>query len=62
MSNIIDTKAGIQGYGLAVLRTRLKLEGQGLRGRGKSALSVAKGMGYKGSREAIIAAITAQLA
>lgn len=62
MSNILDTPEAIAKYGLAVLKARLKLEGKGLRGRGPSALSMAKAKGFRGSRESIIAQIEAQLA
>lgn len=59
---ILDTPEQIARYSLAVLRTRLKLENAGMKGRGPSALSVAKRMGYKGTRTTIINTITQELA
>ncbi len=61
MSFILTTPAEISRFALASLRGRLRLESLGMKGRGKSALSIAKGMGYKGTRAEIIATISAEL-
>lgn len=43
-------------YAMLSLKARLKMEGAGMRSRGKSALSIAKdAYGLKGSREKVLA-------
>jgi hypothetical protein len=44
---MIDTPEGIQRFALIALKSRLKLESVGMKGRGKSALSQVKAMGIK---------------
>ena len=44
---IADTPELIQSYQLIALKGALKLESLGMKGRGKSALSIVKGMGIK---------------
>lgn len=64
MSNtgfILTTPEEISRFSLASLRGRLRLEAVGMKGRGKSALSIAKAQGFKGNRAEIIAEITAKL-
>jgi hypothetical protein len=48
---------------LATLRSALKLEKLGMKvSRGPTALSILRGMGYKGKRDAILAQVTADVA
>ena len=64
MSNqaiILDTPEAIARFALASLRGRLRLEKVGMKGRGRSGRAVAKQMGYKGTIDEQIAAITAKL-
>ena len=59
----LTTPAQISAYRLATLRTALKLEKLGMKmSRGPSALSVLRGMGYKGKRDAILAQVTQDVA
>ena len=49
-------------YALLSLKARLKMEVVGLRGRGRSALSIAKdAYGLKGSREKVLAQLEAMI-
>ena len=59
----LTTSAQISTYRLATLRTALKLEKLGMNmSRGPTALSILRGMGYKGKRDAILAQVTADVA
>ena len=49
MTTVIDTPAGIAGTSLLVLKHRLRMEARGLKFRGRSTLSIAKGYGYRGT-------------
>jgi hypothetical protein len=58
--NALTTPTQIALFRLATLRSGLKLETKGLRmGRNKSAYSILKGMGYKGTRAEVLAQVTA---
>jgi hypothetical protein len=46
---------------LCTLRTALKLEIAGLAKRGRSAYSILKDMGYRGTRAAVLAAVQADI-
>ena len=46
---------------LAVLRSTLKLEMAGMKGRGRTALSVLRGMGYSGNRAKVLAQVSADV-
>lgn len=60
----ITTPGQIALYRLATLRTALKLEARGLKiSRGPTALSILRSeYGYKGSRDKILAQVTADVA
>jgi hypothetical protein len=60
--NALTTPTQIALFRLATLRSGLKLETKGLRmGRNKSAYSILKGMGYKGTRAEVLAQVTADV-
>ena len=58
---ILTTPEQISTYRLAVLRSTLKLEMAGMKGRGRTALSVLRGMGYSGNREKVLAQVVEDL-
>jgi hypothetical protein len=59
----LTTPEQINLYRLATLRSALKLEKLGMKvSRGPTALSILRGMGYKGKRDAILAQVTADVA
>lgn len=59
---IIATGGGVQVFALLSLKGRLKLEMKGLRvSRGPSALSICRQMGFKGSREKVLAQLEAHI-
>ena len=58
---ILTTPEQISTYRLAVLRSTLKLEMVGMKGRGRTALSVLRGMGYSGNREKVLAQVVEDL-
>jgi len=60
----LTTPEQIALYRLATLRSALKLESKGLRmGKGPTALSILrKEFGYKGTRDAILAQVTQDVA
>lgn len=59
---LIDGKESVDRYRLHVLRSGLKLEIKGLRmSRGRSCYAIIKGLGYKGSREKVLADFSAYL-
>lgn len=58
MSNTITNSNDIANFRLRTLRSAIKLEALGLKKRGQSALSIARSMGYKGNRAAVIDALT----
>lgn len=58
---ILTTPEQISTYRLAVLRSTLKLEIAGMKGRGRTALSVLRGMGYSGNREKVLAQVVEDL-
>ena len=60
----LTTPTAIALYRLATLRSGLKLESKGLRmGKGPTALSILrKEFGYKGTRDAILAQVTQDVA
>ena len=58
---ILTTPEQISAYRLAVLRGALKLEMAGMKGRGHTALSVLRGMGYSGNREKVLAQVSADV-
>jgi succinylarginine dihydrolase len=58
---ILTTPEQISTYRLAVLRSTLKLEIAGMKGRGRTALSVLRGMGYSGNREKVLAQVSADV-
>ena len=58
---ILTTPEQISTYRLAVLRGALKLEIAGMKGRGRTALSVLRGMGYSGNREKVLAQVVEDL-
>ena len=58
---ILTTPEQISAYRLAVLRGALKLEIAGMKGRGRTALSVLRGMGYSGNREKVLAQVVEDL-
>ena len=52
---IADTPYKIELYGLSALRAALRLEVVGLKGRGKSAYSIAKQeLGVKGNKQKVL--------
>lgn len=56
------TGEGITFARLATLKAMLKLEIKGLkRSRGRTAYSILKGMGYKGSRERVLKQVEADV-
>jgi len=58
MATIIDTPQGIAFVRLAALKAGLSLEIKGMKmTRGRTAYSILKGMGYKGSRSEVLAAV-----
>lgn len=57
----LTTPEQISTYRLAVLRSTLKLEMAGMKGRGRTALSVLRGMGYSGNREKVLAQVVEDL-
>ena len=57
----LTTPEQISAYRLAVLRGALKLEMAGMKGRGRTALSVLRGMGYSGNREKVLAQVVEDL-
>ena len=58
----LTTPTQIALFRLATLRSGLKLETKGLRmGRNKSAYSILKGMGYKGTRAEVLAQVAADV-
>lgn len=58
----IDGRESVERYRLHVLRSGLGLELKGLRtGRGRTAYSQIKDLGFKGSREKVLADFTAYL-
>jgi hypothetical protein len=57
MKNIIETPEQFAWFNLARLRGALRLEIAGMKGRGPSALSQLRAMGYRGSREKVLAAV-----
>jgi succinylarginine dihydrolase len=64
MSNqpiILDTPDGIAFARLATLKHMLKLETLGMKRRGRSAYAILKDLGYKGSREKVLAQVTADV-
>jgi hypothetical protein len=56
-----DNPKAINLFILAATRGALRLEIAGMKRRGQSALAQLRGMGYKGSRETILAAVTADI-
>jgi hypothetical protein len=59
----LTTPTQISTYRLATLRTALRLETKGLRiSKGPTALSILRGMGYKGNRDKILAQVTKDVA
>jgi succinylarginine dihydrolase len=59
----LTTPHQISTYRLATLRTALKLEKLGMyMSRGPTALSILRGMGYKGNRDKILAQVTKDVA
>ena len=58
---ILTTPEQISAYRLATLRGALKLEMAGMKGRGRTALSVLRGMGYSGNREKVLAQVVEDL-
>lgn len=62
VSMVFDTPEGIAFFRLAALKGALLLEAKGMRmSSRRSALSVAKSMGYTGSRAKITAAVVADV-
>ena len=57
----LTTPEQIDRFRLATLRSALKLEMKGMTRRGKSAYALLKGMGYKGTREAVLAKLNEEL-
>ena len=57
----LTTPEQISAYRLAVLRGALKREMAGMKGRGRTALSVLRGMGYSGNREKVLAQVVEDL-
>ena len=57
----LTTPEQISAYRLAVLRGALKLEIAGMKGRGRTALSVLRGMGYSGNRAKVLAQVIEDL-
>lgn len=57
----LTTPEQIDKFRLATLRSALKLEIKGMKRRGQSAYAILKGMGYKGTREAILAKLEEEL-
>ena len=57
MTNIIDTPEQFAWFNLARLRGALRLEIAGMKGRGPSALSQLRVMGYKGDRAKVLAQV-----
>lgn len=57
----LTTPEQISAYRLAVLRGALKLEIAGMKGRGRTALSVLRGMGYSGNRAKVLAQVVEDL-
>lgn len=59
----LTTPTQINAYRLATLRSALRLESKGMRmSRGPTALSILRGMGYSGTRAAVLAQVTADVA
>lgn len=58
---ILTTPEQISAYRLATLRGALKLDMAGMKGRGRTALSVLRGMGYSGNREKVLAQVVEDL-
>ena len=58
---ILTTPEQISAYHLATRRTALKLEMLGMKRRGRTALSILRGMGYSGNREKVLAQVTADV-
>lgn len=60
---VIDTPEGIRIARLMALKGALKLEMKGMRrSRGRSAYSILKEMGYKGSREEVLRQVEREVA
>ena len=57
----LTTPEQIGKFRLATLRSALKLEMKGMKRRGQSAYAILKGMGYTGTREAILAKLEEEL-
>ena len=57
MTYIITTPEQFAWFNLARLRGALRLEIAGVKGRGQSALSQLRAIGYKGSRDKVLAAV-----
>jgi len=58
---MISNPAAIDLYRLCTLRTGLKLELKGMKKSGRSCYSILKDMGYKGSRQTVLAAVIADI-
>jgi hypothetical protein len=58
---MISNPAAIDLYRLCTLRTGLKLELKGMKKSGRSCYSILKDMGYKGSRDTVLAAVIADI-
>ena len=58
--SILTTPEQIEAYRLATLRQGLKLEIRGMRiSKGRTCYAILKSMGYKGTREQVLAQLTA---
>ena len=61
-SIVIDTPEGIAFFRLAALKGALSLQSKGLKlSRGRSALSIARSMGYRGNLASVLAQVTADV-
>lgn len=58
---VLNTPEQIDRFRLATLRAMLKLEMKGMTRRGRSAYALLKDMGYKGTREAVLAKLNEEL-
>jgi hypothetical protein len=58
---VLDTPEGIDFARLCALKGALKLEIMGMKKRGRSVYSILRSMGYRGSRESVLAQLEEQV-
>ena len=57
----LTTETQIETFRLITLRSALKLEIKGLKGRGQSAYKILKGMGFTGLRQSVLEQVSDEI-